>query len=70
MDKEQFKEFRQNLWCALNCATSNEEQFKIMELIGQHLGMEKWREYCDSKKDIFRTSMQEMKRLLSSIKER
>lgn len=69
MTKEQLKEFLQNMWCALNCATTNNEQMKIMGLMETYGGsaMPKWRKYVEEKKNIFKESLKEMEKLIKNI---
>ncbi len=66
MEKEQLKEFLQILWCAMNCATDNDSQMKIMGIIEKYGGNSspKWLSYIDKKQDIFKTSLKEMEELL------
>lgn len=68
MNREQLQEFLQNMWCALNCATTNDEQFEIMTLMEKHggKGLPKWQSYVEKKQDIFKESMKEMDKLLKN----
>jgi hypothetical protein len=68
MNKTQTKEFLQAMWCALNCATTNEEVMKIMNLAEKYGGsaMPKWQSYITKKQGIFETSLKEMEQLLKS----
>jgi hypothetical protein len=72
MSNDQKKELAQNLWCALNTSTTNNETVELMDLIEKSAGvvaLEKWQEYIDEKKSIRAASLQRIKELLSPTQE-
>lgn len=68
MTNKQTKEFLQAIWCALNCATSNDEQIKIMDLMEKYGGsaMKKWSKYGNLSRSPLNSALKEMKDILKA----